>query len=179
MSGGTRSRNARIPRIILGMFLAAGTSACEDGGWGEPLPDTLLGDLPDGETVAGDVAGGVEAGGPDGGGTADGSQAGDSGVVYACGEGPGNEKGVGKPCTKGGGECTGDLSCDVDLDAKGVGVCVLLMCSSDKDCGSGATCCTPSGSPIKVCIINECLPPECGGVVPDGGVDGGGGGDGT
>jgi hypothetical protein len=155
---------------LSGFLIILCATACEDGGWGDLLPDTIIGDLPD--AGAGDAgAAPSDAASTDAPGTEDagGFDAGDTGVVHACGEGPGNEKGVGKPCTKGGGECGDDLSCDIDLDPKGAGVCVLLMCASDKDCGSGAACCTPSGSPIKVCIIAECLPPECGGVVPDGG----------
>jgi hypothetical protein len=145
--------------LWIALALLAGTApgACGSGGWGSGYPDTLLGDLPDG-------------GARDEGGVEDASGPGDTGIVYECGKGPGNKKGIGAPCTKSGNECKADLNCDIDLDPQGVGVCIKLMCTSDTECGSGATCCKPDqGGGIKICLINECLLPECGGPVPDGG----------
>jgi len=142
--------------------------ACGDGGWGSGLPDTLIGDLPDGGGVAQDAGSIVDA-----------TEPGDAGVVYECGKGPGNSIGVGKSCTKSTGECAtfdAGLSCDIDLDPQGVGICILIGCMRTQECGgSGAKCCAPPQSGgIKICLPPECLPPECGGPVPDGGVDGGG-----
>jgi hypothetical protein len=53
---------------------------------------------------------------------------------------PGNEKGVGKYCTKGGGQClgTGAPFCSVDFST-GPGIC-SKPCSTDLDCGAGAVC---------------------------------------
>jgi hypothetical protein len=68
---------------------------------------------------------------------------------------------VGKACTKGGKQCPPGLSCDADLDAQGVGVCIKLPCKAEADCGTLAGCCKPTGSPMSVCIHDDCLPPEC------------------
>jgi len=128
-------------KVAVPLLLALGTLlACGDGGWGSSSLDVLLVPPADTETATDTETG-----------------------ATTCGQGPGNELGVGKPCTKGGKQCPQGLNCDADLDPKGVGVCIKLLCKADGDCGSGATCCTPSGSPMKVCIIGECLPPECGG----------------
>ncbi|MBM4371956.1 MAG: hypothetical protein FJ098_09895 [Deltaproteobacteria bacterium] len=149
------------------LLLAAGLTACVDGGWGEGLGDVTIGQVPT-DGGAGDALP-ADTGGTDSlpdQGLVDAPRI-DPDAVYACGEGPGNEVGVGKPCTQGGGECPGELSCDIDLDPQGIGACILLLCPDDATCGSGASCCTPTGSPMPVCIIDECLPPECGGTPAD------------
>lgn len=74
----------------------------------------------------------------------------------ACAEpgAPGNAKGVGKYCTKGGGECQGNGSatmCTVDFDDSAPPFCTMF-CLGDGDCGDLATCegegfqmgCTPT-----------------------------------
>lgn len=80
-----------------------------------------------------------------------------------CGEGAGNEIGIGKACTKGGDECPADptVLCDVDFDDRGLGICISVDCQTDADCGAGAECCKPDVSPVTVCLPTECLPTEC------------------
>lgn len=76
----------------------------------------------------------------------------------------GNCKGIGTPCTKGSGKCPSGLSCDLDLDPKGSGVCIsYLKCSPGKgDCGTGANCCqTATTQNIPVCLPNPCIPADC------------------
>lgn len=54
----------------------------------------------------------------------------------------GNDKGVGKYCTKGGNECSGNGSatlCTVDFDATRPSFCTML-CTGDGDCGMNASC---------------------------------------
>jgi hypothetical protein len=148
---------AWMPPTLL-LLLPVWTGSCVDGGWGTPLGNTVIGDLPDRGWADAGAGGGDD--GPDE----------DAGIVYECGKGPGNKKGIGAPCTKGGNECKTDLNCDIDMDPQGVGICIKVMCVSDNECGSGATCCmVAQGGGVKVCIINECLPPECGGAPADGG----------
>lgn len=136
----------RISWSLLLFLLAAGlaATACGDGGWGNGEPDTSL-------VPARDVPVAVD--------TAADTATGD--VVTVCYQGPGNELGIGKHCTKGGGECPQPLKCDIDLDPQGAGVCIKLLCKAEADCGTHAGCCKPTGSPINVCIYDDCLPPEC------------------
>jgi hypothetical protein len=95
----------------------------------------------------------------------------------------GNDKGVGKPCTRGGGECgptTGDLHCTCDnfLGIRLDGVpclCTILTVNSTPDagdlcaslpadhCGSTASCC-PYMSAGTYCAPSICL---AAGVCPD------------
>ncbi|GAB4290645.1 MAG: hypothetical protein Kow0090_03780 [Myxococcota bacterium] len=91
----------------------------------------------------------------------------DDAAEVKCGEGDGNELGVGKACAKGGGDCPSGLSCDLDLDPRGVGMCIKLFCQNDDACGSQASCCKPKDSPILICMPNACLPVECGGEPAD------------
>jgi hypothetical protein len=67
----------------------------------------------------------------------------------------GNEKGVGKHCTEGGGECGGAAQlCLADYaDGDFANYCTLV-CGQDADCGSGAVCLGPSGT--KACVPVEC-----------------------
>jgi hypothetical protein len=54
----------------------------------------------------------------------------------------GNEKGVGKYCTPGGNECSGNgdaTLCTVDFEASAPPFCTMI-CFSPGDCGSSATC---------------------------------------
>lgn len=53
----------------------------------------------------------------------------------------GNEMGVGKYCTEGGGQClgTGSPICSADIQLNGSGIC-SKACNTDVDCGTGATC---------------------------------------
>jgi hypothetical protein len=66
----------------------------------------------------------------------------------------GNEKGVGKICSDGGGECGGGAPlCLADYaDGDFANYCTLI-CQSDADCGSGAVCLGPS---TKACVPAEC-----------------------
>jgi len=71
---------------------------------------------------------------------------------------PGNDQGVGKYCTKQGGECsgTGAALCLADYTTGGFGDFCTKLCSSDDVCGSGAVCIGASGSP-KICMPTSCL----------------------
>jgi hypothetical protein len=76
----------------------------------------------------------------------------------------GNERGVGRPCTKGGGQC------DVfSLLAGEAGICIpdfadntavhacSMPCSVDEDCGSGAVCAIdPDNASSRGCSIIGC-----------------------
>ena len=76
----------------------------------------------------------------------------------------GNCMNIGKPCTKGGGQCPSPTACDIDLDSTGVGICItFLTCTPNMHaCGAGATCCdTAMTSNVPVCLPNQCLPSDC------------------
>jgi hypothetical protein len=75
-----------------------------------------------------------------------------------------NELGVGGPCTPGGNECTGGLSCSSDLEGTGEpGFCMKLGCQATSECGSNSVCCTPaqSGGIINICLPESCQPTDC------------------
>ena len=63
--------------------------------------------------------------------------------ILGCGDpgDPGNSDGVGKYCTKGGGQCigTGSPICSADIESGQPGLC-SKPCLSDSDCGAGAVC---------------------------------------
>lgn len=63
--------------------------------------------------------------------------------ILGCGDpgDPGNADGVGKYCTKGGGQCigTGSPICSADIESGSPGLC-SKPCLSDSDCGAGAVC---------------------------------------
>lgn len=63
--------------------------------------------------------------------------------ILGCGDpgDPGNSDGVGKYCTKGGGQCigTGSPICSADIESGAPGLC-SKPCLSDSDCGAGAVC---------------------------------------
>jgi hypothetical protein len=70
----------------------------------------------------------------------------------------GNEKGVGKFCSKGGGECMGEASlCLADLVTSAFANFCTKLCNGDADCGSDAKC-QGSGAQ-KGCIPVACLGP--------------------
>ena len=88
----------------------------------------------------------------------------------------GNEKGVGTPCTMGGGECKGGLRCTCDpaLGALLVGVpcfCTLAQFAQTGStnpcgaplpadfCGSNATCCNYLTA-AAYCVPSICLPDQ-------------------
>jgi hypothetical protein len=69
---------------------------------------------------------------------------------------PGNGVGVGRACTAGGGECSGNGKATVclgDFDAR-ANFCSMFGCESDADCGDGAICSDQGAA--KVCIPNAC-----------------------
>lgn len=92
----------------------------------------------------------------------------------------GNDLGVGKYCTQGGGQCQGLNAsiCSADIQLNGSGIC-SKACNTDADCGTGAVCyqdtlgkgcepvsCqtspTPSASPTTSPVPSTgCLGPGC------------------
>jgi len=85
----------------------------------------------------------------------------------------GNEKGVGTPCTMGGGQCKGNLhcACDKTLGVTLVGVpcfCTMFQLAPTGStdpcgpplpanfCGSNATCC-PYMTTVAYCVPSICL----------------------
>ena len=80
-----------------------------------------------------------------------------SGKPCAAPGAPGNEVGVGKECTKGGGECAGNAvgkTCIADRVTAPFANFCSGSCTTDADCGSGARCAGSSGT-------NFCLPQSC------------------
>jgi hypothetical protein len=76
----------------------------------------------------------------------------------------GNEKGVGQPCTKGGGECSGfDITkgeaifCTIDFDDTSPLDFCTKPCSADADCGAGGVCPPDTGGG------RGCVPAACNG----------------
>ncbi len=79
-----------------------------------------------------------------------------------------NPKGVGRPCTKGGGECNLNKALGSDLDLPAV-ICTAAYstedqfctrpCGSDDDCGAGAVCAGDPDNPKsgKGCMLAACL----------------------
>lgn len=130
----TSSADLQFPRemcIGVGFFLSDGSPApmCFNGIW---------------------LEGGAKAGGD--GGTFI------PGPPCAQTDAPGNEIGVGKYCTKGGGQCPTSASiCLADYTTGEFGDFCTKICNVDTDCGSGATCRGASTSSIKTCIPTSCL----------------------
>ncbi|GAB4292504.1 MAG: hypothetical protein Kow0090_06450 [Myxococcota bacterium] len=148
------------PNKTIAIFLACMSLAfiaCGDGGWSKKSKNTCL--RP--ELCAADEDSSADRNGGDEEREEEHGEG--DWEEYECGEGTWNRYGIGEPCTKGGGECKRGLSCDMDLDEAGIGICVKLFCKSNDECGDFAICCKPEESPINVCINDECLPPECGG----------------
>lgn len=70
---------------------------------------------------------------------------------------PGNELGVGKECSKGGGECSDELFCLATFVGGDFPNFCTTTCAGDAECGTGATC---SGSEGRtVCIPDTCALP--------------------
>ncbi|MGE5180738.1 MAG: hypothetical protein ACM31C_01685 [Acidobacteriota bacterium] len=71
----------------------------------------------------------------------------------------GNNLGVGKYCTKAGGECSSNpspfLFCTIDYDSTATPFCTG-SCGSDADCGSDAYCDSNGGSGPKGCVTAAC-----------------------
>ena len=84
-----------------------------------------------------------------------------------CGTKPENALGVGRKCTKGGGECGKDMMCTLDQSASpegAPGFCFKLGCNATGECGGGdAVCCAPkqAGGAIKTCMPATCRPSDC------------------
>lgn len=78
----------------------------------------------------------------------------------ACGSDPPNDKGLGKKCTKGGGECASGQLCTEDYEQiSGPATCIGIGCASSSECGDGgAVCCSPK---IAGFDIQLCVPPSC------------------
>jgi hypothetical protein len=100
-----------------------------------------------------------------------GSGGGFTGPPCAADGAPGNELGVGKRCSKDGGECVGAGSataCLADYASAEFANFCTKACETDADCGTGAAC--PAGSAgRRFCLPNTCrLTPAT-----DGGADGG------
>lgn len=75
----------------------------------------------------------------------------------------GNDKGVGQPCTEGGGECNrfqfdGAFLCTVDFDDTDLAFCTLA-CASDDQCGAGAVCGVDPDDPGAGagCVPSSCM----------------------
>jgi hypothetical protein len=81
----------------------------------------------------------------------------------------GNSKGVGAYCTAAGGQCASPNFCTADFG--GYPVFCSTGCSSDVQCGDGATCVDEGGQ-------KACVPAACFALLPDGGGGGDDGGDG-
>jgi len=82
-----------------------------------------------------------------------------------CGSDTPNALGIGKACTKDGGQCPSGTQCSADLsDDTSDGYCMRLGCDTGADCGGGpAVCCTPelAGGLLNICITNNCRPDPC------------------
>lgn len=76
----------------------------------------------------------------------------------------GNELGVGRPCTRGGGQCDvfnllgGEAGiCIADFADNTNVFCCSRPCSEDSECGSGAVCATnPANNNSKGCVPAGC-----------------------
>jgi len=67
----------------------------------------------------------------------------------------GNDVGVGKFCSKGGGQCTGNHDaalCLADYVQGNFGNFCTLQCQADVDCGASAVC-----NPSKICVPSQCV----------------------
>ena len=103
--------------------------------------------------------------GSSGGGSVDAGVDAPSGICPPAGT-PGNSLGVGKSCTKGGGQCRDNASaifCTVDYVQDTTAWYCTALCTSDNDCGENAYC---SGSGMGG---RGCIPATCGGMPSDGG----------
>jgi hypothetical protein len=103
-----------------------------------------------------------------------GTAAGDAGINVpgppCAAEGaPGNENGVGKYCTRGGGECAGSQAsiCLSDYTVGALDFCTTL-CADDSGCGSQARCVGAATSATKVCMPVACAPAAASGAADAG-----------
>ena len=71
-----------------------------------------------------------------------------------CIGGEGNEIGVGKTCSKSGGECPFPTVCPADLNDEVLNVCLKFDCDTDEDCGSEAICF--DNSEFGMCFPERC-----------------------
>jgi hypothetical protein len=95
----------------------------------------------------------------------DGNPSGGTTTNPLCGTKPENELGIGRKCTKGGGECGSGMMCTLDQSSTpegSPGFCFKVGCTKDS-CGGGATCCAPkqAGGLVKVCMPEDCRPGDC------------------
>lgn len=130
--------------VFFGFSMEAGDARCINGGWGGG---------------GGDGGSGISIPGP---------------ACVPAGA-TGNEIGVGKYCTQGGNECTGNGSatmCLADYVSGDFADFCFRLCSTDADCGSGATC-TGSGSSPSACFPTSCTGSADGGSADGGSADGG------
>ncbi len=87
----------------------------------------------------------------------------------------GNEQGIGKYCTQGGGQCQGLQAsiCSADIQLNGSGIC-SKSCNTNADCGTGAVCyqdtlgkgcepvaCEATPTPATPAPTNVCLGAGC------------------
>ena len=73
----------------------------------------------------------------------------------------GNDKGVGRFCSKGGNECgegSADTFCLGDVASGEFANFCTTTCSEDSQCGEGATCFGAEGGSQRACIPNACTP---------------------
>ena len=71
----------------------------------------------------------------------------------------GNEVGVGKACSIGGGECPEPTICGLDGEGLLLATCVILDCQNSAECGSNALC-VPIDNSSTVCVPIRCLEQE-------------------
>ena len=69
---------------------------------------------------------------------------------------PGNEFGVGRHCTDGGGQCSGNSDAEFCLAAfdAASNFCSFLGCDTDEECGDGAQC-------VSQTLGSACVPSKC------------------
>jgi hypothetical protein len=73
----------------------------------------------------------------------------------------GNDLGVGRQCESGGGECTSPMICLADFVLGDFGNFCTTVCTSDDECGEGASCAGQSGRAI--CVPDSCELPTADG----------------
>jgi len=68
---------------------------------------------------------------------------------------PGNELGIGKQCTSGGGECGAETMCLANFVQGDFPNFCTTLCTADSECGAGARC---SGSSSRaICVPESCM----------------------
>lgn len=72
----------------------------------------------------------------------------------------GNDIGVGRLCTQGGGECQGETSCGHDLAGNWPDICMLIGCTSSSECGSEAECISTENG-VTACLPSRCVTQTC------------------